>query len=256
MNSASIAPLIVDAPSNSEIDSFYARLLISPFVSVAPWHDDLGSAPSNNLDLHRNWPPFRPAQLSAADNDYNSRMLYQRADSSVKTPTTPHFFPLSVLNNTMPSFPAPPLNSDIPEPPEDLNDDSDSNTEYHTPPPNFEIIETIKPPKELQLQAPTPATSVFMPQADQELKNVDRNSWRSKLEDIVKPIELPNGRHKCPECDKCYKYRKHVRRHFLSHTNFRPFRCKYCCLSFRRLDSCSRHHQRCTFRKYSDMKNI
>lgn len=252
MNNTPFTPLIVDAPSNSDIDSFYSRLLISPYVSVAPWHDDLSSTPINH-DLYRNWPSHGPSQASGFADQPSRRIADNAIDNTFKSPTTPNFFPLSVLNNTLPNYPVS-LTSDIPELHENL-DDSDC-TEYHTPPADFDTNDTVKPPKELQIQAPTMATAVFMPQADQELKQVDRSCWRSKLEDIVKPIELPNGRFKCPECDKCYKYRKHVRRHFLSHTNFRPFRCKYCCLSFRRLDSCSRHHQRCTFRKYCDIKNI
>lgn len=94
-----------------------------------------------------------------------------------------------------------------------------------------------------------PSPSQVTREAEQKVSRVSKDNWKQSLMELVKPIELPNGRFQCPDCDKCYKYRKHVRRHYLSHTTFRPFSCPFCAQSFHRLDSRTRHISRCTIRK-------
>ncbi|KAI9225414.1 MAG: hypothetical protein DHS80DRAFT_1618, partial [Piptocephalis tieghemiana] len=52
-------------------------------------------------------------------------------------------------------------------------------------------------------------------------------------------------RHQCPQCSRTFSRREHVRRHLRTHTDERPYPCRWpgCQLRFARPDNRNAHHQ-------------
>ncbi|GME83149.1 unnamed protein product [Ambrosiozyma monospora] len=64
----------------------------------------------------------------------------------------------------------------------------------------------------------------------------------------IKPVENPKDPSKPFECEFCVKAfgrKEHLRRHSLTHTNYRPHVCKKCNRGFRRSDNLKNHQMRC-----------
>ena len=65
------------------------------------------------------------------------------------------------------------------------------------------------------------------------------NSTKTRKElDVDRPYS-------CPQCEWKFKTVRDIRRHELTHTNYKPFTCTICNMKFRRDDSLKAHNKRC-----------
>ncbi|KAL3196882.1 hypothetical protein MRX96_014972 [Rhipicephalus microplus] len=56
-----------------------------------------------------------------------------------------------------------------------------------------------------------------------------------------KEVAMIDGKHKCPECEKCFKYASLLRSHYVRHSGEKPFECRVCRQKFARKPDLNTH---------------